>query len=271
MGPNAGLSNAIGMQINEKLGSEKASEFIEFAASRWADHHPFLIQPHDLDARLKTVVFNELTWTIPRNTYWSHLHRMALGYHAFMLRKYSLPGFCEVKEGDTVLDCGSFIGGFASACAGRADRVIAVEPSPVNSAAAAANLARSSNVTLARCALWNACTVLPFHISETAIDDGILDPDHGAPVETVEVEAITIAELARRHGIDRFDFMKVEAEGVELEILTGEGGLDCDRIAIDCAPERGGASPDAEVMALLNAHGFETQKRGIVVFGRRTG
>lgn len=234
---------------------------MEFAAANWPEHLPFTTKTDDKTPKLKQVAFSDRTWTIPASTYWSHLHRMSLGYHAFILGKYSMPGFCEVEEGDIVLDCGSFIGGFASACESKTGKAIAVEPSPVNSAAASANLAGHSNVSLVQSALWNECAPLTFNISETAIDDGLLEPDHGSTVERVQVEAITVAELARRQDIERFDFMKIEAEGVELEILNGEGGLNCNKIAIDCSPERGGESPEAEVIALLHRYGFETRTK----------
>lgn len=262
------MAARMGNQIYLNFGSQKAGEFIAFASGSWPGLQNMRFDT-DPDPDLKRVVFDDKTWVVPKSIFWSHLHRMTLGYHDFILGKYSFPEFCEIEAGDVVLDCGSFIGGLASSAAGKASRVIAVEPSPINYKAANRNLNGLGNVTLLQCGLWNACGTQQFNISETAIDDGLLVPDKGEIVRTVTVQTQTVAALARSNDITVFDFQKIEAEGVELEILLGEGGLLADKIAVDCAPERNGESPGEEVTALLQQHGFETRKKGIVVFGRR--
>lgn len=266
---NAGqMAAQMGRQIYESFGSQKAADFIAFASQSWSGLQAMRFET-DPDTDLKRVVFEHRTWTVPQSIFWSHLHRMTLGYHGFILGKYSCPEFCEIEDGDVVLDCGSFIGGLASAAAGKAGRVIAVEPSPINYKAAHQNLKDLQNVTLLQCGLWNASGAQDFNISETAIDDGFLVPDKGEIVRTVSIRTLTVADLARSNDVAAFDFQKIEAEGVELEILQGEGGLLANKIAVDCAPERDGDSPAEDVIALLHLHGFETRQKGIVVFGRR--
>lgn len=262
------LASQIGNKIFQNLGSKKASEFIAFASRNWPGLQKIKFDV-DPDPDLKRIVFEDKTWTVPKNMFWSHLHRMTLGYHGFILGKYSCPDFCEIEAGDVVLDCGSFIGGLASAAADKAACVIAVEPSPINFKAAYQNLKDLQNVTLLQCGLWNSSGMQNFNISETAIDDGLLEPDHGKIVRTVSIQTQTISELARSNNIPVFDFQKIEAEGVELEILKGEGGLLANKIAVDCAPERGGESPEEAVKDLLHQYGFETCKKGVVIFGRR--
>lgn len=262
------LASQIGNKIYQNLGSQKATEFIAFASRNWPGLQSMKFDVSS-DPELKRVVFEDKTWTVPKSMFWSHLHRMTLGYHKFILRKYSYPEFCEIETSDVVLDCGSFIGGFASAVAEKAAYVIAVEPSPINFKAAYQNLKELKNVQLLQCGLWNSSGTLDFHISETAIDDGILEPDHGEIVRTVNVQTLTISELARTNNIPSFDFQKIEAEGVELEILNGGGDVLANKIAVDCAPERGGNSPEQDVKSLLHQHGFETRKKGVVIFGRR--
>lgn len=262
------MAAQIGNQIYRVLGSTKAIEFIEFASQSWPGLQKMGFEA-DPDAELLRVRFDDRTWIVPKSIFWSHLHRMALGYHRFILGKYSCPDFCEIETGDVVLDCGSFIGGLASAASAKAGRVIALEPSPVNYKAASRNLQGLENVTLLQCGLWSVSGTQKFNISETAIDDGFLEPDKGEIVRTVSVEALTVADLAQSNGISAFDFQKIEAEGVELEILRGEGGLLANKIAVDCAPERDGESPAEEVTALLGQHGYETRQKGVVVFGRR--
>lgn len=44
---------------------------------------------------------------------------------------------------------------------------------------------------------------------------------HGDSYHTVTLPMLTLAELCHRHGIDRIDFLKIDVEGAEADVLAG--------------------------------------------------
>lgn len=73
----------------------------------------------------------------------------------------------------------------------------------------------------------------------------------------------TIEAVMERHKIASIDFLKVEAEGFEPEILAGAGKRlkDVSKIAIDCGPERFGKTTYVECEAILEDSHFRTWRR----------
>ena len=72
-------------------------------------------------------------------------------------------------------------------------------------------------------------------------------------------------------NIPRVDFLKIEAEGYEPEILEGATEvLHCVRkIAVDASPERRGKSTLSECRAILERAGFNVYERNWMLFGSR--
>jgi len=62
------------------------------------------------------------------------------------------------------------------------------------------------------------------------------------------------------------DFVKLEAEGVEIEVFEGLGELKPRKFAIDVSPERNGESPGPELTVRLEELGYNTHQRGHVLF-----
>jgi hypothetical protein len=58
------------------------------------------------------------------------------------------------------------------------------------------------------------------------------------------------------------DFLKVEAEGSEIEVLQGIGNVDVRKIAVDCSPERNQESPAEKIRLQLEALNFKVVRRG---------
>jgi hypothetical protein len=79
---------------------------------------------------------------------------------------------------------------------------------------------------------------------------------------------LSLADYAAEQGIEGFDFVKIEAEGVELEVFEGLGDMRPARLAIDVSPERDGQSPAGEFRTLLEPLGYEVRQRGQVMFAR---
>jgi FkbM family methyltransferase len=196
-----------------------------------------------------------------------HSH-IVFGYEQWLQRKYSLPGFVEVEHGDVVIDCGAYVGGFSLSAARLAGRVHAFEPESRNFRCLTENMADRPNVICNLAALYSSSRIVRLNVSESSVEHSLLQPDDGDPVEVREVQAISLSDYCRDNRLTRLDFVKVEAEGVELEIHEGLGDVRPRKLAIDVSPERDGNSPAAEFTSRLADAGYEVRQRRNVLFAR---
>ena len=95
--------------------------------------------------------------------------------------------------------------------------------------------------------------------------------DESAGVTQVSIR--TLDALANEIELpDEIDLLKVEAEGMEPEVLSGATQTlsNCDLVAVDVSPERGGESTAPSVSNLLHASGFQlldiNLSRGTMLF-----
>ncbi|MFL1406153.1 FkbM family methyltransferase [Marinobacter sp. M1N3S26] len=196
------------------------------------------------------------------------LEHIACGYENWLFNKYQLEGFVEVDQGDTVVDCGAFVGGFSVACAKIAKSVIAIEPSSLNYFCLDDNLKPYQNSLSLRFALGDRCGIVSLNCSSSAVEHSLLEPDDGAASYTETVALSRIDTLMQAIGIDRIDFLKLEAEGFEPEIIYGLGEFRPKKLAIDVSPERNNESPAHEIAEVLGRSGYECRQRGQVLFAK---
>jgi FkbM family methyltransferase len=197
------------------------------------------------------------------------LSHILFGYEEWLRRKYCLPGFVEVEPGDVVVDCGAYVGGFSLSAARVARELHAFEPEQRNFACVLRNLTGFSNATANNAGLYCETKTASLNLSASSVEHSLLMPDDGAPVGVADVQVVTLEDYCASRGINRLDFVKIEAEGVELEVFAGLGALRPRKLAIDVSPERNGESPAEEFRALLQAAGYEVRQRGYVMFARR--
>lgn len=193
---------------------------------------------------------------------------LAFGYEEWLRRKYCLPGFVEVQPGDVVVDCGAYVGGFSLSASRVASQVHAFEPDARNAQCARRNLAGRSNVRVVESGLYDRSEEMLFNISSNSVEHSFLQPDDNIVVETRRVKVVSLADYARSDRIERFDFVKIEAEGVELEVFSGLEDIRPRQLAIDVSAERNGQSPAREFRSLLEGRGYEVRQRGSVMFAR---
>jgi len=93
-------------------------------------------------------------------------------------------------------------------------------------------------------------------------------PDDGPPIEVREIHVTTLRDYCAAMNVSRLDFVKIEAEGVELEVFDGLGDLRPRKLAIDVSPERNGESPADEFRVRLEAGGYSVRQRQHVMFAR---
>ncbi len=194
---------------------------------------------------------------------------LSYGYKKWLYRKYTMPGFVEVSDNDVVVDCGAFVGGFSLSAVHKAKTIYCFEPSYINYSSASRNLEKYKNVVLYNAGLFTSTERLAFNISDNPVDSSILSPDDGIVKEKVSIQVYNPKDLFSQLAVEKIDFFKLEAEGVELEILEATEGLDIHKFAIDCSPERDGMSPLEEVVSILKSRDYKTVQRGYMIFAKK--
>lgn len=165
--------------------------------------------------------------------------------------KYFTHETVGLKPSDTVLEIGAARGITTQVAAERAERVIAVEASPRAFECLRRNVV-ASNVELLNRAAWNERDQIEIQYGKQSGDDSPITPNSGL-VESRTVQAERIEDLVD----EPIDFLKVEAEGVEPEVIEGMGSMEIDRIVVNCSAERYDESPREQVESLLRDRGYE--------------
>jgi len=197
--------------------------------------------------------------------------RIKRGYKDFYLNaKYQFEGFAEIKKTDVVVDCGSFVGGFATAVAPLCQKVYCIEPSPKNFKCLKKNIEGFSNIEVYNIGLFNETTKIDFNIAERPYDSSILEPDVGKAVEVISVDVLTIVSFMEKVELDHIDFLKIEAEGVEFEIVKGIPFEKVHTVVVDCNPERAGESPLIDISIELASKGYKVAALDYILYAAKS-
>jgi FkbM family methyltransferase len=177
-----------------------------------------------------------------------------------LLVKYQ-DGPVRLAAGDVVLEAGAHVGEFSTAAARIVAQVYTFEPDPKTFACLKRNTEGVANIAIHNAGLGERDGTADFFISRTNADSSFLLPD--AHEEKLTVPMRTIASVMDSYKLAKLDFLKVEAEGYEPEILKGCGARlrDVAKVAVDCGPERHGKDTYAECEAVLKEAGFRTWRR----------
>lgn len=198
------------------------------------------------------------------------LRMIAVGYLKWMISKYTLPGFVEVEPHDTVVDCGAYIGGFGLAAAELADRVHLFEPAPDNLLCCQRNSQQFANIVVHGIGLYDVDTDIKLNMSDSSVEHSVLTPD-SSPTDTALPIAVARLDTVMHDFYESnatVDFLKIEAEGVEPEVLAGAISMRPRKIAIDISPERNATSPEEQCRRQLSRCGYDIVVRGAVLFAR---
>lgn len=190
--------------------------------------------------------------------------------HCFdqMKTKYQ-SGSVRVEPGDVVVDVGANIGEFSLAVSGIAGRILAFEPDPLPFRCLEANGAAAGNITPMAFALSNKPGTVEFYQATATADSSIVQPDTDARI--IKIEARTLDDVIESLGIEKVDFLKLEAEGWEPEVLEGAARTlkRTRKVAVDGGPERQGQSTYDAVSSMLKAAGFKTRVAEDIVYAWR--
>lgn len=163
----------------------------------------------------------------------------------------------QVEPGDIVFDVGAYIGMTSRVAARHAERVFAIEPSPRARTSLAKNTEEYENIEIVSCAVSDKISELELQFGNDITDDSLIDPDDGGSGETVTVPVKTIEQLANDLDVHSIDFLKVEAEGLEPEVVRGAVRAPVKKIAVAGNDERYGETTFEHVFEILRDAGFD--------------
>jgi len=187
-----------------------------------------------------------------------------------MLDKYSFEmAEIVVQKGDTIVEVGANIGEFSRAAASLGTMLVCIEPDPIAYKCLELNLMGFTNIYLYNVVCAENCGNIDFYISSSGADSSIIEPV--AFEKIVTKECLTLDTIITERKIHKIDFLKIEAEGAEPEVLLGaRNSLNITRkIAVDCGPERKGASTRDAVYGCLIANGFDVYEKENMVYGKK--
>ncbi|MEM2144034.1 MAG: FkbM family methyltransferase, partial [Candidatus Jordarchaeaceae archaeon] len=169
------------------------------------------------------------------------------------------------EKGDVVFDVGAFIGGFTLAILDKAKRIIAVEPDPFNYLLLSYNTKEAGNVTIIKKAAYDFNSSLLLYQVDDPTSSSLLKPTTKIKKQ-ITIEASRIDALMLELGVEKIDFLRIDAEGAEPEVLEGTPLCRVKKVAVDCSPERFGKTTVFEVLKILLSAGFKCQVRDYMVY-----
>jgi len=173
--------------------------------------------------------------------------------------------FFRPAPGDTVFDIGAYCGVFTymlSQAVDPAGRVIAFEPDPVNREVLQRNIARHGlgNVTVVPAAVSDKDGDASFS-AEGALGSALVGCiDRDVSVSSGSVPTMSLETAAQRFGVP--SFIKIDAEGAEIEILSGASGFLCQHniaFALDTNHMRGGELTAGRIESIFAACGYHAE------------
>ncbi len=131
--------------------------------------------------------------------------------------------FYKMREDDVVIDIGAHVGVFSLKAAKRARTVVAIEPHPFNYRLLLRNIAsnRLRNIIPMNLALSDYNGIAKLYIRNDSGNHTIKKEIVLSPHRYVEVEVKTLDRLMDELKLSRVSFIKIDAEGAELDILKG--------------------------------------------------
>lgn len=193
------------------------------------------------------------------DNYYTFKNQMSRGSEKWQKEKYdryNCEGFCTVEYNDIVVDVGAFVGEFSIPVSFSAQKVICIEPDPDTFKTLVSQTRAKSNILAINVLPHNESKKIEFNKAMDGSESSLIDVDEG-DYEVIQMEAKELDIILSNHGINHIDFLKMDAEGAEPEVLEGIDETYVDKFAIDVGEERGGDDTEDDVKAILRERGYD--------------
>jgi len=179
--------------------------------------------------------------------------RIVAEAYEYPLRRY----FEEITQG-VFVDVGAHIGKYTIKVArqvGNNGRVVSIEPESSNLEALRANIESNglSNVTLLNTACWSKDEKLKLHLAQRTGDHSLKNPESA---ESIEVNALKLDHILEDLSIEHVEFIKVDAEGADGEVLEGAEETIAKNPHLQIIFEATNEDNLAKCQEVLGRHGF---------------
>lgn len=188
----------------------------------------------------------------------ANVYRARPEWRKFKLDRYTKEGFIEIEQDDLVVDVGAFRGEFSKPASDKASKVIAIEPDPRNLIYLIKNTDRSG-VDIVQTLASDTDKMKKFNVANEGYDSSVFEPDRGQAVRKIRIPGLRLDSILATLGLSEVDFLKIDAEGFEPEVLEGINNSRIKKIAVDVSPERHGRSPRDEIAESLKSQGYSVK------------
>ena len=214
---------------------------------------------------------------IPSHDYRIHFPLTREDFILMTIHEEEVIGLFCPKQGDTVVDVGAHMGRYtitSSKSVGESGKVIAVEADPYNFRILQQNLRlnKLTNVTALNWAVYSKRARLKLYrpdeyLGSTGHRSLMTNyPDYPAfkhhkanETQFIEVEADILDNLLRSTGINQVNWIKIDVEGAEYEVLKGSKEILSANNPISILVEVHGKDTYGPTMELLRSHNFNIE------------
>jgi FkbM family methyltransferase len=136
--------------------------------------------------------------------------------------KHYFKDYVPIPKDSIVVDVGAHIGAFSVMVARKAHRVLSFEPEPSNFQMLKKNkeLNHLENVSIFEMAVSGSCGYQDITVySEGSTGSHSLYQGSAKGVEKKRVQTVSLDEIIRKEALTRIDFLKLDCEGAEHDIL----------------------------------------------------
>jgi FkbM family methyltransferase len=222
--------------------------------------------------RLQKILLLEIA--VPRHDYRIHCPLNKEDFIVMTKHEEDIIELFHPSRGDIVIDIGAHMGRYtipSSKYAGPNGKVIAIEAHPYNFKMLERNISlnRLTNVTAIKCALYSKREKVKLYLPDEkqgytmhhSVMSNYLITKYSEKMEQnyIEVQAYPLDELIRTTDVKQVNWIKIDVEGAEYEVLKGAEDILTASRRISILVEIHGKDTYEPTMKLLKSNSFEIE------------
>ncbi len=166
-------------------------------------------------------------YTINEDRVYYNPLRSGVGWVAFFNKSFEQEELdqCKklIKQDDVVIDIGANIGSHSLLFASLANKgiVYSIEPSRITFENLLRNIKYKDNIVPLSVAVSNTNEILNFYECDNDVMSGLKNTDRSGITYVNKVPAVRMDDLAKLLNLQKLDFVKIDVEGLETEVIEG--------------------------------------------------